>query len=815
MWKSYFKIVRRHLWSNRSYAFINLLGFTIGIACCLLILIYVQDEWSFDRRHEKGDRVYRMALERKYPGRSRHYATIPQSFGEAAKAEFPEVEDYCRLFFFQGANMVIKQGSQLFEENELMWADSSFFDFFGVPLLHGDPKSVLTKPNTVVLTESQAIKYFGNANPIGQTLDIVANDLDLEVSGVCADLPEQTHLAFNMLISSASLPFLQQPNFIGFSAYTYLMLQPNAVPERVEAKFPDLVTKYASGQVLQNFGVNYEEYQRQGNGYRYSLQALPDIYLTSNLENEIKPPGSLQRLKFFLLIAGLILLIACINFMNLATARSANRAREVGIRKTLGSLRGQLTVQFLAEAFLNSLISTVLAWILALSLLPAFNALTGKSLPHAGLLSWHFLWILPLVALLTGLISGIYPAFFLSRFRPIEVLRGKLYATKSGAGLRRTLVVFQFGVSVFLIISTIVVYRQLEFAQNTALGFNKSQVLTLQNAGAFTAQQGETFKEQVEHLSGVEMVSGCSNQPGEQYFGISFRPPGGDESTTGSGLIVAENYIECMQMEMVAGRSFSRDFTDTLSVVINEAAVREMDLKEPIGTRLVSSEDFLNPDPENPQVYTVVGVVRDFHFQSLHNIVSPLFLLPHQRGFNGGVDPLITVRLRGSEIPQTMGQIEELWRQFLPNVPFNPEFLDQQWAALYIKEESTRKVYSTFSMLAIFIACLGLLALAAYTVEIRTKEIGIRKVLGATTGGIIGLLSKDFLKLVVLAIVIASPLAWYVMRGWLQSFAYRISIKWWVFALAGILAVGIAFLTVSLQSVRAALANPIKSLRSE
>ncbi|MCB0633957.1 MAG: ABC transporter permease, partial [Lewinella sp.] len=329
------------------------------------------------------------------------------------------------------------------------------------------------------------------------------------------------------------------------------------------------------------------------------------------------------------------------------------------------------------------------------------------------------------------------------------------------------------------------------------------------------AQQEETFKDQLRNLTGVEMVSGCSNQPGQNYFGMSFRPPGSEESTTGSGLIVDEDYIDCMEMEMVAGRDFSRDFMDTLSIIVNEAAVREMGLEEAVGTRLMSSDNFLNPDPENPSVYTVVGVVRDFHFQSLHNIVSPLFLIHHQRSFTTGVDPLITVRLSGTEIPQTLAQIETAWRQFLPDVPFNPEFLDQEWAGLYRKEESTRKVYSVFSLLAIFIACLGLLALAAYTVEIRTKEIGIRKVLGATTGGIISLLSKDFLQLVLLAIIIASPLAWYVMRGWLRGFAYRISIEWWVFALAGVLAVGIAFFTVSLQSVRAALANPVKSLRSE
>ncbi|PHN03757.1 ABC transporter permease [Flavilitoribacter nigricans] len=817
MWKSYFKIVSRHLWKNRSYTFINLLGLTVGIACCLLILIYVQDELSYDKWHDDGDRIYRMALERKYPGRSRNYAIIPQSYGATIKDEFPEVEDFCRLFYFQGANMVIKQGSQTFEENQLMWADSNFFQLFNVPLLAGDESTALVKPNTVVLTESQAEKFFGSENPIGKVLDIAQNNQDLEVTGVCADLPDQTHLAFNMLISSSTLGFLQQPNYINFSAYTYLLLSPNADPAQVEAKLPDLVTKYASGQVMQQFGVNYEAYQKQGNGYIYTLQALPDIYLTSNLEAEIKPPGSMERIKFFVLIAGLILLIACINFMNLSTARSAGRAREVGIRKTLGSGRHQLTFQFLTEAFLNSLVSTVLAYGLALALLQPFNALTGKDLPISSLLDWRYLLLIPGIAVLTGLLSGTYPAFFLSRFKPMEVLRGRLYATKKGAGLRRVLVVFQFGVSVFLIISTIMVYRQMSFAQNKALGFNKSQLLTVQNAGSLTAQQEETFKEELRKLSGVEMVSGCSSQPGQQYFGMSFRPPGGEESTTGSGLIVDEDYIECMEMEMVAGRTFSREFMDTLSIVVNEAAVREMELgtTDAVGTRLVSSDAFLNPDENEPSVYTIIGVVKDFHFQSLHNVVSPLFLVHNQRSFTAGVDPLITVRLGATDLQQTIAGIEGLWKQFLPDMPFNYQFLDQEWAQLYEKEQNMQQVYSVFSLLAIFIACLGLLALAAYTVETRTKEIGIRKVLGATTGGIIGLLSRDFLKLVLLSIVIASPFAWWTMREWLQDFAYRVSIEWWVFVLAGIIAIGIAFLTVSLQSVKAALANPVKSLRSE
>ena len=418
-------------------------------------------------------------------------------------------------------------------------------------------------------------------------------------------------------------------------------------------------------------------------------------------------------------------------------------------------------------------------------------------------------------AAVTGLLSDAYPAYALSAFRPIEVLRGKFFQTKKGSALRNLLVIFQFGISVFLIISTILVYRQMAFTMNKSLGFDKESVISLQGAGNLTAQQEETLKKEIGRLPGVAAVSGCDTQPGGQYFGMSFKPQGADEMTTGSGLIVDEGYIECMKMEMLKGRSFDEHFMDTLSVVVNEAAVREMDLDDPVGKTLVSTDNFLNPVAEQQSVYTIIGVVRDFHFQSLHQVISPLFLVHHQRSFSPGVDNLVTVRLSPPDFQRTLQSIEGIWKTFQPETPFRYAFLDQEWADLYEKEMTTRQVFGLFSMLAIFIACLGLLALAAFTAERRTKEIGIRKVLGATTGGIVGLLSRDFLKLVLAAILIASPFAWYAMDKWLQDFAYRIKIEWWVFVLAGAVSIAIAFLTVSFQSIRAALTNPVDSLKSD
>ncbi len=815
MLKNYLTIAWRNLTRNRNYAIVNILGLAIGLACFILIILYVQDELGYDQFHPHGENIYRMALERKYPGRSRHYAIIPAGYSEVVDKEYAEVEKTCRLFYIEGNQFVLKIDDQLYEEDKVMWADTTFFDMFGIPLLKGDPVTALSKPQSVVLTESAAKKLFGEKDPMGQVIDVPQNPNDFLVTGVCGDVPGHSHLQFNMLVSSSSLQFIQQPNYLNFSAYTYLKLNPNADPAELEKKLPDLVVKYASSQVLTQFGVNYEEYQKQGNGYRYFLQPLSSIYLDSNLEAEIKPAGSRQRISFFLVIAFLILVIACINFMNLATARSAGRAREVGIRKTLGSERGQIAGQFLMEAVVISLVAAVLAIGIDQVALPYFNGLTGKDFVPSNLLNPQYLLILLGAAGLAGLLSGIYPAISLSAFKPMEVLRGKFMQSTKGAGLRNSLVVFQFGISVFLVISTILVYKQLEYSQNKELGFEKESLVTLQNAGAMTAQQSETFKNEVANLPGVAAVSGCNTQPGDAYFGMSFQPQGTTEMTTGSSLIVDEGYVECMEMQMVKGRSFAKEFSDSNSVVINEAAAREMDLDDPIGKTIVSNDNFLNFPDGTQRIYTIVGVVQDFHFQSIHHVISPLFLVHNYHSFTSDVDGLITVRLGAGEVLPTLREIETLWSKFQPEQPFNYAFLDRQWATLYDKEMTTRKVFGLFSLLAIFIACLGLLALAAFTAERRTKEIGIRKVLGATTGGIIGLLSKDFLKLVVIALIIASPVAWYAMNEWLQDFHYRIEIEWWVFLVAGLLAITIAFLTVGFQSIKAAMMNPVNSIKSE
>ncbi len=817
MLTNYIKLAWRNLVRNRNYSIINILGLTIGLACFMLIMLYVNHEWSYDKFHAEGDQIYRVALERKYPGRSRNYAIIPHSYAQTIKDEINSVEESCRLFYFGGNNFQFKIDDQSFEEASFMWSDSTFFKLFDIKLLQGDPAKVLNLPYQVVLTKSAALKYFGQTDPIGKILHPVNQNQSFVVSGVCDDIPENSHFKFNILISSSSLgPFLQQPNYLGFSAYTYIKLNEHADPEQVEGQLPELVVKYASGQVLNSFGVNYEEYQAQGNGYRYFLQPLHDIHLTSNLEAEMRVAGSKSRVYFFSVIAFMILIIACINFMNLATARSSGRGREVGIRKTLGSNRLSIGIQFLFEALLISFCATLLAWGVTSTVLPYFNELAGKQFILEDILQGRFLLIVLVVSIVTGILAGLYPALSLSSFKPVDVMRGQLIHSRKGINIRNGLVIFQFSISVFLIIASLFVYQQWLFTQNKSLGFEKDGVINLSTTGALDQIESETFKNELLRLPSVIAVGGCSTQPGQGYFGVSFKPNGANEMTTGSGLIVDEGYIECMEMEMVEGRSFSSSFMDTLSIVINESAAREMELDDPIGTRITSTNDFLNTSEGETNNYTIIGVVKDFHFQSLHHIISPLFFVHNQRSLLGpGIDNQISVRISSKDVESTLASMGALWRSMESEVPFSFTFMDQEWANLYEKEITTRRVSSLFTIIAIFIACLGLLALAAFTAEQKMKEIGVRKVLGASSIDIITMLSRNFLQLVLIAILIATPLAWYAIKQWLNNFAYRIPMQVWPFIIGATLALLIAFLTVSFQSYRAARISPIHALKDE
>lgn len=812
MLRNYLKIALRNLAKHKVNTSINVAGLAIGMACCLLIVLYVRDEVSYDQHWANGERIYRMALERRYPGRSTKYAIIPPSYAQSVKKDIPEIEQTTRVFSAgTNAPVLLKLDGRTVEEHNFMVVDSTFFQVFQTPLLRGQPNQVLSRPNTVVLTESTAKRLFGQANPIGKMLEFVRGP-KLEITGICLDPVHNAHFTYNFLSSTKGFPQAEQTNHIGFSAHTYLLLRPNTNPETVEAKLPAVVEKYAAGEVERTFGVSYPDYIKAGNGYYYFLQPVRTIHLDSHLEAEHQPNGSRSLVSIFSIIAVFVLLIACINFMNLATARSSERAREVGIRKALGSTTQQLAAQFLTESVLLSLFSLVIAGLLVASLLASFNTIAGKSLSLYSLVRWETLPLLLGGAVSVGLLAGSYPAGVLSAFEPIKVLKGKFSSTRQGHLLRNGLVVFQFAISVLLIVSTIVVFSQLSFIQQKELGFTKESVVKIQGA-FFLDKTTEAFKQEVAKLSGVASVGGTSSTPGEEnFFGISFRKNGENETITGKGCVVDDRYLQTMQMDMLAGRPFRREFDDSLSVILNEEAVQQVGLTDPIGKQITSPDNFV-PGNDKPVTYTVVGIVRNFHFGSLHQRISPLFIL-NNRLFRK-VDNQLVIRVRADQPSAVVSQIEQVWKHYLPDQPFHYSYLATDWNELYQSEQVAQRIFGLFAMLAIFIACMGLLGLAIYVIRLRTKEIGIRKTLGASVPGLVALLSKDFLKLVLIAIVIASPLAWYVMHRWLQDFAYKIDMEWWMFALAGLLAVGIAILTVSFQSIRAALMNPVKSLKSE
>lgn len=810
------KIAWRNLLKRKSNTIINVLGLSTGMAVCMLLLLFIQDEWRYDQFHEKKDRIYRLALDRKYPGRSTFYSFIPASIGEAAKTTFPEIEESTRLLSARGfGSTFIKLGDKILEEKEVLFADSNFFLVFTSPLLEGDPKTALEKPNSIVLNKSAAIKYFGISSGIlGKTLEI--EDRPYTITGLVADWPEHAHFGFNMLISTNTFLQNEPKNYINFSAHTYLLLKENTNASNLEAKLPQIVEKFVAGAIAQNFGQSYEQFKSSGNGYRYFLQPLTKIHLGSDMEGELGANGSERSVYIFLIIALFILLIACINFINLSTARSLERAREVGIRKTLGSARKSLIVQFLFESVMISFISLVIAILLVILFLPSLNNISGKSLYISSFLQLNIFLLLFLFTLLTGLIAGIYPAFVLSSFKPIEVLRGKPGVKSKGVTLRNGLVVFQFASSVILIICTLVVNQQMEYVLSNKLGYNKDHVVTIERSDLLR-DKAEAFRNELMKIPGVIKVSGATAAPGmPNYFGQSFQLKGTTENRTGRGIFTDDAYLDVLSLSLVSGRYFNKSFgTDTLSVVLNEKAVTALGIKgDPIGVSLTTPDEQLNPpDGKSMNTYTVIGVVRDFHFQSLHQQIEPLFFMNIRKVTQE--DPLLMVKMKTERLSETLKSIEVQWNSFIKDRPLNLDFLDQSLAKMYQSEQTIRKVFSIFSILAIFIACIGLLGLIAYTTQMRTREIGIRKVLGATVGNILLLLGKNFLLLISIASLLAFPIAWWAMHKWLQDFVYRIDIKWWVFMTAGLITVCIAVLTISIQAIQAAVANPTKSLRQE
>ncbi|MDX2246493.1 MAG: ABC transporter permease [Bacteroidia bacterium] len=817
MWKNYLKTAFRNLLKQKFYAIINILGLAVGITCCLLIVLFVVDEISFDKFHEKSDRIYRIGAHLTIGEMDGRVAVVSAPMAQAMITDFPEVENATR-FRMRGSYLIKhkESGSENVKENGFVFSDPQIFDIFTVKFLEGDKNTALKEPNTLVLTKSKADKFFPNGGALNQILTL-DNRWDYKIVGVIEDWPANSHFRQDYLLAMEGLDESKQPIWVSHNFNTYILLKEGADPAGLEAKFPGMVEKYVGPQIKSFMNVDMKDFEKSGNRISFFLQPLTDIHLKSDLDVDFSPNSDIVYVWIFSAIAIIILLIASINFMNLSTARSANRAKEVGVRKVLGSVRGNLISQFLVESILITFIAFVVAVILAEAFLPAFNQISGKSLVLPLNSPWMILSLL-LGILLVGGLSGMYPAFFLSSFEPIFVLKGKLSAGSGSTLLRSTLVVVQFIASIVLIISTVLIYQQMNFVQNKKLGFDKEQVLVIDDTYSL-GDKITTFKEELIKRPDVKTATISSFLPVENTDrnNTVFWPEG--KQTEDNQVLMQRwnvdfDYIPTLAMKMADGRAFSREFsTDSMAMIINETAVKNFGFENPIGQRISTFDDFddLLQQPV-AATYTVVGVVEDFHFESLRQNVSALCLtIGKSPGF-------ISVRVNTENLAETIAGIEKTWKEFGPGQPFNYAFLDDRFNEMYKAEQRMSSIMTAFTLLAILVACLGLFALAAFMAEQRTREIGIRKVLGAEIRHIVLLLSRDFLKLIAISFVISLPIAIYGMHLWLRDYANHIDLKTvapWAAMIAAGITLLITFISVSSQSLKAALANPVDSLRNE
>ena len=813
MIKNYLKIAWRNLLKSKAFSFINIAGLAAGLSCFILITLYVIDELSYDKYNEKASRIFRINGDIKFGGNTLNLAVTSDAMGPALKKDYPQVEQYVRLYASEGSKL-IRKGNSFINEDYVVHADSTLFDVFTLPAIAGDTKTALNEPNTVVLTETAARKYFGTTDVVGKMLETKDRDKTLyKVTAVIKDMPANSHFHYDFFFSMKNVDY-EWGNFLSNNFHTYIVLSEGTNYKEFEKNFPAVLAKYALPQIMVYMPTmkSMDDLKASGDKLEYTLMPLTDIHLHSNRFPELAANSNILYVYIFSAVALFILLIACINFMNLSTARSANRAKEVGIRKVLGTEKNHLIRQFLTESILMVFIGLGLALLIIWAVIPWFNTLSGKTISLLTLLSFPILPLLIVLPFLVGILAGIYPAFFLSSFKPITVLKGKINAGFRKSTLRSGLVVFQFATSIVLIIGTVVVYRQLNYIQTTQIGFNKDQLLIVDGTYAL-GQQKDAFKNDVLGFSGVKgatMSNFLPINPSSRNDNTFSKEAVMDAKNALSMQIwqVDPEYIPVMGMEMAKGRNFSRDFGgDSLSMIINESTASILGYEDPIGKKIYGSN---GSDGTMNEVYTVVGVVKNFHYESLRDKIGPLCMILGNRNLNRAVFKVST-----ADMQPLIAKIEKRFKEMAPDMPFSYRFMDKGFENMYKDEQKIGRMGLSFAILAILIACLGLLGLVTYMAEQRTKEIGVRKVLGATVTDIVTMLSKDFLRLVLIAAVFAFPLAWWFMHSWLQDFAFRIDIGWWVFFLAGGIAFFIAVFTVSFQAIKAALSNPVKSLRSE
>lgn len=804
MFKNYFKTAFRRLSRNRMYTIVNIIGLTVGITSCILIGLFIKNELSYDRFNKNADRIVRVNMSYGNSISTSNAAVTGTKVGPQFQLTFPQVESYVRLYPISG---IVKYQDKMFNEKKILYADSTFFQIFSFHLLRGNPATALSTPNDIVITPEIAKKYFGDADPVGKVLHIgtePGSQNDYTVTGVVADAPAASQIKFDFIASFNSLrKIVDNPQWFTANYYTYLLLHN-----------PSQIAPLQKGITVYMKEVNKNELGMTGGDFlTYHLEPLTRVHLYSKVGEGIEPSGSITTVYILGVIAILILLIACINYTNLATAQSAGRGMEVGIRKVFGANRRQLFSQFIGESFLLTIISFVTAILLAVLLLPAFNHLTDRTLSASAIASPAFIAGLILLCFFITFISGSYPAMMLTHSGLTKILRSGFHLTSSGGRLRKTLIIFQFAVSVFLIISTLIILQQLNYISHRNIGYDKDYVIELPVDYRMRSEY-DAFKRAIGNYPGVIAVTGAYTSPVNIQWGdaIYAQTKSGNISFNVNAIPVDLGFIPTMKMQLIAGSLFTpgdlmkMDTSDNgksfqYSFILNETAVRKLGWtpEEAIGKIINKGAPGI-----------IKGVVKDFNFTSLHQPIGPLVIFLDPSFVNE-----MLVRVKGSDVPATLRFLQETWRTWASYRPFEYQFLDEDYAHLYVSEQRTGKVFSIFSILAIVLACLGLLALAAYTTVQRTREIGIRKVMGASASNIAVLVSKDFIKLVIIGIVIASPVAWWAMYKWLNNFAYRIQIQWWMFVVAGVLAIFIALITVSFQAVRAAIANPVESLRSE
>ncbi len=802
---NYLKVAMRNLFRSRLYSAINIFGLAIGMAACLMIFLWVQDELSYDKFHQNAESIYR--VERKVDFRDIHgQAPITSgAYGTALVQDYPEIEKFVR---FDKDEISIKDQRNIFRRQALLFADNSFLEIFDFRLESGDPQTALTQPKSIILTQEMALRFLGSEDVLGQTLTVDWNGsvLDFQITGILEKVPHNSHVHFDLVASMATYPEEHLNQWFNNFLYTYVLVKNGTVPGELEEKLSGFMKKYMGAQFAAFVGPDVDITEV----FQLKLKPLLDIHLYPSEQFEVEAMGSMTSVLIFTAIAFMILVIACLNFMNLSTARANKRGKEVGLRKTVGADKRQLWGQFLGESILLSFVALLFAIGFIALFLNSFNTLTQKALSVGSLFAASNIWMLLGITVVTGVLAGLYPAFVLTAFQPVKVLKGRAMSGTGKAIFRKGMAVVQFSISIILIIGTLVIFRQMEYVRNKPLGFDQENMLLITTESETVQKNIEVFRSALKENPRIMSVASSSNFPGSRSFSDTVFKRN-DSDDVYSLMFVATDYdfIDTYGFHLIQGRKFSKEFTTDIegAVVINRAAVLELGYtpEEIVDNNILMATSETETIPLN-----VVGVVDDFHFKSLHRSIEPLalWLVPERVRY-------ISIRIARGDIGEMLGFVQQKWMEIYPQEEFNYSFLDERIGLLYQSEGKMSRLFTTFSFLSIFVACLGLLGLAAFTAQERTKEIGVRKVLGASVGNILLLLSKEFVKWVLVANIIAWPIAYYAMNRWIQAFAYRSSIGVWPFVMSGVLAVFVALFAVGFQALKAALTDPVTSLRYE